>query len=351
MRDVGLRLEDRAHQRRQARVEADHLLELVEDERDAAAALGRELRRQLEQPLERRVHVLARVARREAEPERAGVRLDRQHRADAQSAEDLGGAVAHPVERRRHLLVQRLRELRRELLLRRRPHQVDLGDEHLVPADELLRGPPDERRLAVAARREDDDVLAVADVRLELPQLRLAVGEALVEGEVAEVERVDGRVFGHCDSQSCESQFSESIRSRGCESVQRQPGEPAADRGRELEAVAGAGRADDDAAAPLEHERLVGGAGVDARLRTDRLRIGIRAGARAPTRRSARRSPRRARRRRPDRSPSRRGARPPSARARDRAARTSRGRASPRSARRPTATPARRGGSTRSSRA
>ncbi len=197
VRDVGLRLEDRAHQRRQPRVEPDHLLELVEDERDAAAPFRRELRRQLEQPLQRRVHVLPRMARREAEAERAGVRLDRQHRADAQTAEDLGSAVAHPVERRRHLLVQRLCELRRELLLRRRPHQVDLRDEHLVPTDELLRGPPDEGRLAVAARREDDDVLAVADVRLELAQLRLAVGEALVEGEVAEVERVDGRGFGH----------------------------------------------------------------------------------------------------------------------------------------------------------
>ena len=41
----GLCLEDGAHERRKARIEIDDLLELVEDDGDAAAALGRELGR------------------------------------------------------------------------------------------------------------------------------------------------------------------------------------------------------------------------------------------------------------------------------------------------------------------
>ena len=200
MRHVRLRLEDRPHQRRQPGVEPEHLLELVEDERDAAPALRGELRRELEQPLERRVHVLLRVARREAEAERAGVRVDGHHRPHAQAAEDVDRALADALERRRQLLVERLRELRGELLFRRRAHEVDLRDENLVTAHELLRRAPDQRGLPVATRREDDDVLTVEDVGLELPKLVVAVGEALVEGEIAEVEgirRSRGHLFAH----------------------------------------------------------------------------------------------------------------------------------------------------------
>ena len=57
MRDVGLLLEDRAHQLREIAVDLDDLLELVEHERDAAPALGGELAGSCEQPLERRVDV------------------------------------------------------------------------------------------------------------------------------------------------------------------------------------------------------------------------------------------------------------------------------------------------------
>ena len=54
----------------------------------------------------------------------------------------------------------------------------------------------------------------------------------------------------------------------------REVGEPLADRRRELEAVARAGRADDDAAAPLEDEALVGRGRVHARLGSRRLGLG-----------------------------------------------------------------------------
>ena len=58
MRDLRLLLEHRPHQPRQPRVDVDDLLELVEHERDLALAVGAELARQLEQPLDRRVDVL-----------------------------------------------------------------------------------------------------------------------------------------------------------------------------------------------------------------------------------------------------------------------------------------------------
>ena len=58
MRDLGLLLEHRAHQPRQPRVDVDHLLELVEHERDLALAVGAELAGQLEQALDRGVDVL-----------------------------------------------------------------------------------------------------------------------------------------------------------------------------------------------------------------------------------------------------------------------------------------------------
>jgi hypothetical protein len=88
VRDLGLLLEHRAHQRRQPRVDVGHLLELVEDHDHLALALRGELRRQLEQPLERRVDVLAAVARRKREARLARRRVDGDGRVDAQRRED-----------------------------------------------------------------------------------------------------------------------------------------------------------------------------------------------------------------------------------------------------------------------
>src|SRR5262249_4674453 len=76
-------------------------------------------------------------------------------------------------------------------LLGRSRHQVDLGDEDLV-LDDVLDHAPDERRLAVAARREHDDVLAVEDVARELADLVLAIRERLVQGESSVAEGVHG---------------------------------------------------------------------------------------------------------------------------------------------------------------
>jgi hypothetical protein len=57
--DLRLRLEDGAHEVGEAAVERDDLLELVEHDRDALLPLGRDLGRQLEQALDRRVDVAA----------------------------------------------------------------------------------------------------------------------------------------------------------------------------------------------------------------------------------------------------------------------------------------------------
>src|SRR5262245_42327283 len=79
--DLGLRLEDRAHELREVAVDVDDLLEFVEDERDLPPALGRELARELEQPFQRRLDVLRLPARVEREPELAGLRVDKIGRA------------------------------------------------------------------------------------------------------------------------------------------------------------------------------------------------------------------------------------------------------------------------------
>ena len=78
MGDLGLLLEDRAHELGQRRVDVDDLLELVEDQRHAALALGAELAGQRQQVLERRAQVLGAMAGVEAEgqPARVGVDVD-----------------------------------------------------------------------------------------------------------------------------------------------------------------------------------------------------------------------------------------------------------------------------------
>ena len=186
--DLGLRLEDRAHELREVAVDVDDLLELVEDESDLAAAFGRELAWELEEALEGRLHVLRLPAGVEGEPDLAGVRLDRHHGRDPQPCEH-AQTLARAKEDRGEVVVDRLGELLGEPLLRRRGHQVHVGDEHAL-LDGLLRDPPHERRLAVAPGGEDDDVLAVQDVGEELGDLGLAIRERLVERERAVAEGV-----------------------------------------------------------------------------------------------------------------------------------------------------------------
>ena len=64
-------------------------------------------------------------------------------------------------------------------------------------AHEVLRDAPHQRRLAIAARREDDDVLAVADVGPQLGDLLLAIGEGIVERQRAVAKGIRVRVHGN----------------------------------------------------------------------------------------------------------------------------------------------------------
>jgi len=67
--------------------------------------------------------------------------------------------------------------------------QVEVAEQRLL-THRLLGRAQDEGGLSVAAGRVDEDVLAVEHVRDELAQLGLAVGERLVERQVAEGEGV-----------------------------------------------------------------------------------------------------------------------------------------------------------------
>ena len=189
VRDLGLGLEDAPHQLRQGWIDLDDLLELVEDQRDRPLALGGDLPGQLQQALERRIDVGPRVAGGEREAERAVGGVDRDRRRDPQPAEEGRSAITGPLEARQQVAVDRARELLRELLLRRRRHQVDGCDQDALGEEVLLRA-PDERRLPIAPGGEDHDVLAVADVLLELAQLGVAIGERLVERQCAVAKRV-----------------------------------------------------------------------------------------------------------------------------------------------------------------
>ena len=193
--DLGLLLEHRPQQLRQPWVERLHLLELVEDQRHPPALAGPELGRELQQALERRLEVGRRVVDSEGEVVGAALRVDRDPGGDPQVAERGQRPLLDARSGGRDVLVDRGGELLRQLRLRRRGHQVDVGDEHVV-ADELLHRFPHQRRLPVAPGGEDDHVLAVEHVELELLDLRLAVRERLVEGEPAEAEGVRGRFAG-----------------------------------------------------------------------------------------------------------------------------------------------------------
>src|SRR5581483_10271135 len=164
--------------------------------RHALPARCRELRRQLEESLERGVDVRTLVAGAKGEAQVSRLRVDGHHRRDPQAGDDVRHALADSEERFRDLVVDRFCERSCQLLLRRGQHEVHLGHEDLAPSDETLRCAPDERRLAVSARREDDDVLAVSHVGRQLCELPLAIGEPGVQGDVAEVEGV--AVAGHC---------------------------------------------------------------------------------------------------------------------------------------------------------
>ena len=146
MPDLRLRLEDGPHQVREAPVERDDLLELVEDDHDAPLALGRELAEQLEQALDRVVDVRRPPACLEGEAERPVVGVDLHRRPDPQAAEEIGSALDHLPDRRVDVRVDRLRESGCESLLRRRPHQVAVADEHPARA----------RALCVARSTSDD---------------------------------------------------------------------------------------------------------------------------------------------------------------------------------------------------
>ena len=160
---LALRLEDRPHHVRQRVVDPHDLLELVEHEHDATVALGGDLGGQLEQPLDRRVDVRASSDRLERESDTAvlGIELDR--RPDPQPAHDGPGPLEEPLHGREEVVDDRLGERCGQPHLRRRAHQVAVRDEDVVGED-VLRGAEHERGLAVASRREHDDVLPVAHV-------------------------------------------------------------------------------------------------------------------------------------------------------------------------------------------
>ena len=187
MGDFGLGLEDRAHQVRKLRVELQHLLELVEDQRGPLLALRTDLAGELEQLLDRVVDSgCAGAAGLEAEAQARVVGVDLDRRLDAKAAEERGRLLERLTDRRDEVVVDGLREGAREALLRRGLHQVAVGDEHAL-RKRLLGGPEHERGLAVSPGGEHQHVLAVPDVDRELFQLVLAVGKGLVECERAKV--------------------------------------------------------------------------------------------------------------------------------------------------------------------
>ena len=92
--DLGLGLEDRAHQVRKLLVELQHLLKLVEDQRGPLLALGADLAGELEELLDRVVDPgCPGTAGLEAEAQARVVGVDLDRRLDAQAAEERGGLL------------------------------------------------------------------------------------------------------------------------------------------------------------------------------------------------------------------------------------------------------------------
>src|SRR5207248_509238 len=191
---VRLGLEYRTEELRVMRVELDDLLELVEDHDHAALPLLGEPPEQLEKRLDGLVDVGLSPRAPEAERERRVVRIELHRRPDPQVSEESRRAFERLPRRRVDVAVNGFRQRGREALLRRDPQQIAVADEDPV-RDRLLGGRQDERRLAVAPWRVDENVLAVAHGGAELRELVLAVGEGLVEREGSELERV---VMFHC---------------------------------------------------------------------------------------------------------------------------------------------------------
>ena len=197
--DLRLLLEDRAHQLRVVAVDREDLLELVEDEHGAAPALGRDPARESEERLDRVVDGRAPPARMEDEAQAAVDRIDLDRRRHAQPAKEARRPLDRLAGRGFEVAVDRPGERGGEAFLRRRAHQVAVADENAL-ADRAPAGSQNERRLPVAPRRVDENVLAVLHVAHELPELRLPVGEGVVERERAERERVGMR---HCLTHYC----------------------------------------------------------------------------------------------------------------------------------------------------
>ncbi len=155
-----------------------------------AVALGGEAARQLQQPLERLVEVLAR-ARRPRRRTRASRPRDRRSRwappAGRENTRSRSLARNSGVARSSWIVLASLAAsaARDGVVIR------SIWATSTLLGDQLLGDLPDQRRLAVPARREHDDVLAVVRVGEQLGHLCLAVGERLVQRERAEAERVD----------------------------------------------------------------------------------------------------------------------------------------------------------------
>ena len=143
VRDLRLLLEDRPHQVGELAVERDDLLELVEDEHDAAAALGRDPARELEQGLDRVVDGRLLPPCVKGEAQAAVARVDLHRRRDAEAAEEARGPLERLAGRRLEVAVDRLRQRGGETLLRWRTHEVAVRDEDPL-ANRTLAGAEDQ---------------------------------------------------------------------------------------------------------------------------------------------------------------------------------------------------------------
>ena len=168
----------------------DDLLELVDDQRHAAPA-----RRRPARPAARAVARASRRCRRGARPSsnekatsRPGVDGDRRLRpAGRETAPGPARARARAARRcsRRSSAASRSASLSLSASSSGRPRR-----RAPAPSASSLTRAPDQRGLSVAARGEDHDVLAVADVGDQLGELAVAVGERLIERQRAEAKRV-----------------------------------------------------------------------------------------------------------------------------------------------------------------
>jgi hypothetical protein len=90
--------------------------------------------------------------------------------------------------------IERRGELVGEALPGRGAQQIDVCDQDVLLAD-CLHDRGDERGLAVAAWRDDQDALPTAQITHELARLGFPIGEVLASGHVAESEGIAARVI------------------------------------------------------------------------------------------------------------------------------------------------------------